>query len=168
MVSIYPHCVRTILEDWKELGASIAIEHHSELLARFSAQLPPSGASRPRVVYHDACYLGRYRNVYRQPREVVGRWGAVVDPRRSRERGFCCGAGGGLSFLGEEKGKRVNLERAQELVATGAAVVAAACPFCNTMLRDGLAAAAPAPPQLLDIAEIAAASLGADPSATVL
>jgi Fe-S oxidoreductase len=168
MVSICPHCVRTILEDWKEFGASIAIEHHSELLARYSAQLPSGCASRPRVVYHDACYLGRYRNVYDQPREVIGRWGDVVDPRRSRERGFCCGAGGGLSFLGEEKGKRVNLERAQELVATGAGVVAAACPFCSTMLRDGLAAAAPVPPQLLDIAEIAAATLGANASATVL
>jgi Fe-S oxidoreductase len=168
MVSICPHCVRTILEDWKEFGASIAIEHHSELLARFSAQLPRSGASRPRVAYHDACYLGRYRNVYDQPREVIGRWGAVVDPRRSRERGFCCGAGGGLSFLGEEKGKRVNLERAQELLATGAGVVAAACPFCNTMLRDGLAAASPAPPQLLDIAQIAALTLEAETSATVL
>jgi Fe-S oxidoreductase len=103
-------------------------------------------------VFHDACYLGRYRGVYDEPRDVIARYGQVVDPPRARERGFCCGGGGGLMFLGEETGKRVNLERAQELVATGASVVAAACPFCNSMLRDGLAAAT-------DVAQIAAAAI---------
>ncbi len=165
MVSICPHCVRTMLEDWKEFGASFEIEHHSELLARFASRLPLNiPETRPKIVYHDACYLGRYRGVYDEPRAVIGRWGAVIDPPRARERGFCCGSGGGLAFLGEEKGKRVNRERAEELVATGAGVVGAACPFCNTMLRDGLAAAASPPPQLLDIAQIAAAAIQAKPA----
>jgi Fe-S oxidoreductase len=168
MVSICPHCVRTIKEDWMEAGASMPIEHHSELLARHAARLPIDGAAGERVVYHDACYLGRYRGVYDEPRTVISRYANVVNPPRSRERGFCCGAGGGLVFLGEEKGRRVNLERAQELIATGAPIVGAACPFCNTMLRDGLAAATPNPPQLLDIAQIAAASLKARPAADVL
>jgi Fe-S oxidoreductase len=159
MVSICPHCVRTMKEDWKEFDAGMPIEHHSELLARFASRLPEGANSGGAVAYHDACYLGRYRNVYDQPREVIGRSARVLDPPRARERGFCCGAGGGLAFLGEEKGKRVNLERAEELIATGAQTVAAACPFCNTMLRDGLAAAAPEPPQLLDIVQIAAASI---------
>ncbi len=159
LVSICPHCVRTIGTDWREFGAEVPIEHHSELLARHAAGLPQRAAARDRVVYHDACYLGRYRGVYDQPRAVVQRWGALVEPERARERGFCCGAGGGLAFLGEEQGKRVNRERAEQLLATGAPVVAAACPFCNTMLRDGLASASSAPPQLLDIAQIAAASL---------
>src|SRR5260370_38906407 len=88
----------------------------------------------------------------------MARFGQVVDPPRARERGFCCGGGGGLMFLGEESGKRVNLERAQELVATGASVVAAACQFCNSMLRDGLAAATAHPPELLDVAQIPAAA----------
>jgi len=163
MVSICPHCVRTIGEDWRAAGGTVPIEHHSELLARLGAAPAPNGADGRTVVYHDACYLGRYRNVYDQPRVVIERYATVVEPARSRERGFCCGAGGGLVFLGEEKGKRVNRERAEQLLATGADVVAAACPFCNTMLRDGLATAAAEPPELLDIAQIAASGLPRTP-----
>ena len=159
MVSICPHCVRTIGTDWKEHGANVAIEHSTELLARFRDKLP-SGGDGQSVVFHDACYLGRYRGVYDEPRDIISRFGKVVDPPRSRERGFCCGGGGGLMFLGEETGKRVNLERAQELAATGANVVAAACPFCNSMLRDGLAANSATPPELLDVVQIAAAAIG--------
>ncbi len=159
MVSICPHCVRTIGVDWKEHGGSVAIEHHTELLARFRDKLPLDTAAQGSMVFHDACYLGRYRGVYDQPRDVIARFGSVIDPPRARERGFCCGGGGGLMFLGEESGKRVNRERAEELVATGARVVAAACPFCNSMLRDGLAAATADPPELLDVAQIAAAAI---------
>ncbi len=159
VVSICPHCVRTIGTDWKEFGASVQVEHHSELLARHAARFTQPAAGGGSVVYHDACYLGRYRGVYDEPRAIAAAMGDVIEPSRSRERGFCCGAGGGLVFLGEEKGKRVNRERAEQLLSTGASVVAAACPFCNTMLRDGLAAASPAPPELLDIAQIAAAAL---------
>jgi len=159
MVSICPHCVRTIGTDWKEHGANVAIEHHTELLARYRDKLPAGGDGRS-VVFHDACYLGRYRGIYDEPRDVISRFGKLVDPPRARERGFCCGGGGGLMFLGEETGKRVNLERAQELAATGANVVAAACPFCNSMLRDGLAANSATPPELLDVAQIAAAAIG--------
>ncbi|SPF46774.1 membrane-bound electron transfer flavoprotein:quinone oxidoreductase [Candidatus Sulfotelmatobacter kueseliae] len=158
LVSICPHCVRTIGTDWKEHGANVAIEHHTELLARYRDQLPAGGDGQS-VVFHDACYLGRYRGIYDQPRDVISRFGKVVDPPRARERGFCCGGGGGLMFLGEETGKRVNLERAQELAGTGAKVVAAACPFCNSMLRDGLAANSATPPELLDVVQIAAAAI---------
>jgi len=159
MVSICPHCVRTIGVDWKEHGGNVAIEHHTELLARFRDKLPLDTAAQGSMVFHDACYLGRYRGVYDQPRDVIARFGNVIDPPRARERGFCCGGGGGLMFLGEESGKRVNRERAEELVATGARVVAAACPFCNSMLRDGLAAATADPPELFDVAQIAAAAI---------
>ena len=157
IVSICPHCVRTISTDWQEYGVAPPVEHHSEFLARHAAQLP-AGDSGRKVVYHDPCYLGRYRGVYDQPRAVIARSETLVDPPRARERGFCCGAGGGLAFLGEEKGKRVSAERAEELVKTGADIVGAACPFCNTMLGDALASSASAP-QLLDIAQIAAASI---------
>jgi Fe-S oxidoreductase len=157
MVSICPHCVRTIGTDWREYGATFEIEHHSELLAR----LPrfPTAPPSERVVFHDPCYLGRYRNVYDQPRQAIARFADVVDPRRARQRSFCCGAGGGQMFLGEEKGRRINMERAEELVATGAQVIGTACPFCQSMFRDALGALAEAPPKLLDIAQIVAAGL---------
>ncbi len=168
MVSICPHCVRTMGVDWKEHGGVVPIEHHTELLARYRDKLPLDTTAQKSMVYHDACYLGRYRGVYDQPRDVLARFGQVVDPPRARERGFCCGGGGGLMFLGEETGKRVNLERAEELVATGASVVAAACPFCNSMLRDGLAAISDTAPELLDVAQIVAAAIAkASPQTTV-
>jgi len=110
-------------------------------------------------VFHDPCYLGRYRNVYEEPRRVVARYAEVADPPRARERSFCCGAGGGQMFLGEEKGKRVNVERAEELLGTGAPVIGTACPFCQSMFRDALGGLTERPPKLLDIAQIAAAAL---------
>jgi Fe-S oxidoreductase len=155
VLSTCPHCVRTLGEDYKEFGASIPIEHHSALLARLPAGKPDTR----RVVYHDPCYLGRYQGVYEEPRQVASQAGRLVEAPRHGDRSFCCGAGGGLAFLGEEQGTRVNHERARELAATGADIVAAACPFCNTMFRDGLSAASEKPPQLLDIAQIAAARL---------
>jgi Fe-S oxidoreductase len=161
MVSICPHCVRTIGTDWREAGATFEIEHHSELMARLGSRLPPA-APDGKVVYHDPCYLGRYRDVYEEPRSIVARYGEVVEPRRTRERSFCCGAGGGQMFLGEETGKRVNVERAEELAGTGAEVIGTACPFCQTMFRDALGVITQSPPKLLDIAQIAAAAIPAE------
>jgi len=158
IVSICPHCVRTIQEDWKEYGVPPEIEHHSEFLARFADKLPRQSKDES-IVFHDPCYLGRYRNVYEEPRTVAGLAGTVVEAPRNHERSFCCGAGGGLAFLGEETGERVSHNRAAELVATGAQTVGTACPFCNTMFRDALAAGGDAPPQLLDIAQLAARGL---------
>lgn len=161
LISICPHCVRTIGEDWRRLlGADFAIEHHSQVLARLGPKSPRQGGQEARVVYHDPCYLGRYQGVYEEPRQVAARAGTMVETPRSRERSFCCGAGGGLMFLGEEKGRRVNEERARQLVATGADTVAAACPFCQTMFQDALKTVGGVqPPRLLDIAEIAVRGL---------
>jgi Fe-S oxidoreductase len=160
VISICPHCVRTIGEDWKEFGTTVPIEHHSELLARVRDRLPASNGARETVVYHDPCFLGRYRNIYEEPRAVIGQFAHQIDPPRARAHSFCCGAGGGQMFLGEEKGKRINLERAEELAATGAATVGVACPFCQSMFRDALAAVSDKPPKLLDIAQIVAAAIG--------
>jgi Fe-S oxidoreductase len=158
IVSICPHCVRTIQEDWKAYGTPPEVEHHSEFLARYAGQLP-TAQSQEKIVFHDPCYLGRYRNVYDEPRTVAALAGELVEAPRNRERSFCCGAGGGLAFLGEESGERVSHVRAAELAATGATTVGAACPFCNTMFRDALAAQGEGAPQLLDIAQLAARGL---------
>ncbi len=163
IISICPHCVRTIQEDWKEYGTPPEIEHHSEFLARYADRLPQQ-QSREKIVFHDPCYLGRYRNVYDEPRAVVSLAGKLVEAPRHRERSFCCGAGGGLAFLGEETGERVSHNRAAELASTGASIVGAACPFCNTMFRDALAAQGAGAPQLLDIAQLAARTLPQDNS----
>jgi Fe-S oxidoreductase len=185
IVSICPHCVRTIQEDWKAYGVPPVIEHHSEFLARYADKLPAQTVGRStegaggfnplispnekegdltpeepqKVVFHDPCYLGRYRDVYDEPRTVAALAGELVEAPRNRERSFCCGAGGGLAFLGEESGERVGHNRAAELIATGAQTIATACPFCNTMFRDALAATSETAPQLLDIAQLAARSL---------
>jgi Fe-S oxidoreductase len=209
IVTICPHCVRTIQEDWKEYGTPPEVEHHSEFMARFadklktaaagnnesghdfsraedvlkddgalapaagtegyglqpvpSSQTKLAGALAPeapeKIVFHDPCYLGRYRNVYDEPRAIVAQSGQLVEAPRNHERSFCCGAGGGLAFLGEESGQRVSQNRIQELIATGATTIAAACPFCNTMLNDALAATGDAAPQLVDIAQLAARGL---------
>jgi Fe-S oxidoreductase len=175
IVAICPHCVRTISTDWREFGIAPEIEHHSEFMARHAARLPsPSTNNGQRttdnVVYHDPCYLGRYQSIYAEPRAIIAQQATLIEAPRNHERSFCCGAGGGLAFLGEEKSAggseekptRVSHVRARELADTGAQTVATACPFCNTMFRDALTAITPAdatPPQLLDIAQLTARSL---------
>jgi Fe-S oxidoreductase/nitrate reductase gamma subunit len=169
IVAICPHCVRTIATDWRDFGIAPSIEHHSEFMARHASQLPLPSTDNQQlttnnsVVYHDPCYLGRYQSIYAEPRAVIAQQATLVEAPRNHERSFCCGAGGGLAFLGEEKGDaRVSHVRARELAATGASTVATACPFCNTMFRDALTAITPdgtAPPQLLDIAQLTARNL---------
>jgi Fe-S oxidoreductase len=161
LLSICPHCVRTISTDWKEYGESFQIEHHTELLARYQAQLPAVSGAKEKVVFHDPCYLGRYRGTYDAPREVLSRSADLVEAGKNREKSFCCGAGGGMMFLGEEKGDRVNATRAKELVATGAATVGTGCPFCQSMFKDALKAVSADPPKLLDVVQITAANLAA-------
>ncbi len=160
LLSICPHCVRTISTDWREYGEAPPIEHHSELLARHAARLPelPGGS----IVFHDPCYLGRYRGSYDPPRTVARRYGRLKEPERTRERAFCCGAGGGLFFLGEEQGTRINKARTEQLINAGAETIAAACPFCHSMFRDALAGRDSAV-ELVDIAELAARALSDAP-----
>jgi Fe-S oxidoreductase len=159
LLSICPHCVRTMREDWREFGGAPPVEHHSEFLARHAGQWNSGAPSGGSVTFHDPCYLGRYQEIYDAPRRVAALAGALIEPERSRSRSFCCGAGGGLAFLGEESGQRVSANRAKELLGTGAGAIAAACPFCSTMLGDALKSEGGSAPRLWDIAEIAAAKL---------
>jgi Fe-S oxidoreductase len=164
IVTACPHCFNALKNDYPQFGGNYEVVHHTEFLTDLIriGKLRIDGRRRERVAFHDSCYIGRYNRIYDIPRHLVARSGAsLAKMRRSQSRGFCCGAGGGQMFLGEEKGKRVNVERAEELAATGAQVIGTACPFCQTMFRDALGAAAGPKPRLMDIAQLAAASLPA-------
>ena len=138
-----PHCFNTMLNEYPQLDGRFEVVHHSQLLEWLieTGKLDLSEARlEERVVYHDSCYLGRHNDVYLSPRKVIGSLGGieVVEAGRNGTKGMCCGAGGARMWMEETIGKKVNDERAEELIATGASRVATACPFCYIMLDDGV------------------------------
>ena len=165
IVTSCPHCFHQISNEFPQFGGMFDVVHHSEYLARLLAEgrvpLNTEDGQKLIVSYHDSCYLGRYNDVYEGPRETIRRALPVVsiaEPARTRDRGLCCGAGGGRMFMEERTGKRINVERTEELLATGADTLAVACPFCLTMISDGARALGSEAP-VLDIAEIVASRL---------
>ena len=138
-----PHCFNTLLNEYPQLGGNYEVVHHTQLLEFLvdSGQLDMSQARlEERVVYHDSCYLGRHNDVYLAPRKLIGSLGGVeiVEAGRNGTTGMCCGAGGARMWMEESTGKQVNVERSQELLATGATRIATACPFCYIMIDDGV------------------------------
>ncbi len=167
IVTACPHCFNILKNEYPELGGHYEVIHHSvflqQLLNEGRIRLKESGSFKgKKIVYHDSCYLGRGNGIYEAPRLVLEALDAeLVEMKRCRSKGLCCGAGGAQMFKEEEKGiTRINFERTREAVDTGAAIIASACPFCNTMLTDGVKHGEKEDQvKVMDIAELIAADL---------
>jgi Fe-S oxidoreductase len=155
-----PHCFNTIKNEYPDFGFKTEVIHHSELLSQLVEQkmIVPKQGTVESLTYHDSCYLGRHNKIYEEPRKALAsssKEGHVREMPRNKEKGFCCGAGGARMWMEETKGERVNVNRAQEAVESGAKTIATACPFCMTMMRDGVAAHKKEKEiEVLDIAEL--------------
>ena len=145
IVTACPHCFNTIKNEYPELGGNYEVIHHSQFLQQLmqdgKVTLEGGGSFKGRkITYHDSCYLGRANNVYEAPRAVLEALDAdLIEMKRCRTTGLCCGAGGAQMFKEPESGNRdINIERTEEALATGATTIAVACPFCMTMMSDGV------------------------------
>lgn len=164
IITLCPHCFNTFKNEYTAFDGHYEVVHHSEfieeLIAEGRIELRPE--AKGRITFHDPCYLGRYNDIYDAPRNLLTAVGyRPVEMERSREKSFCCGAGGGRYFMEDEPGQRVNHERARQAVETGADIVGTGCPYCQLMLEDGLAAHQPEGRQVTtkDIAEIVAENM---------
>ena len=167
IVTACPHCFNTLKNEYPVLGGTYEVIHHTTFLQSLidegKIKMKEGGIFKgKKITYHDSCYLGRSNNIYEAPRKVLEALDAeLVEMKRCRSNGLCCGAGGAQMFKEEEKGtSRVNIDRSKEAIATGANVIAAACPFCNTMMTDGVKLADKEETvQVLDVAELIAQSM---------
>jgi Fe-S oxidoreductase len=168
IVTACPHCFNTMKNEYAELGGNYEVIHHStflqQLIEEGKIKMKEGGSYQgKRITYHDSCYLGRANNVYEAPRSVLEALDAdLVEMKRCRTTGLCCGAGGAQMFKEPEKGKKdINVERTEEAIATGAETIAVACPFCMTMMSDGVKAKnKEATIKVKDLAELIAESQG--------
>ncbi|RMG58103.1 MAG: (Fe-S)-binding protein [Bacteroidetes bacterium] len=145
IITACPHCFNTLKNEYPALGGNYEVIHHSTFLQQLinEGKIKLAGGGNfkgKKITYHDSCYLGRANKIYEAPRQVLEAFDAdLVEMKRCRTKGLCCGAGGAQMFKDAEKGhKEINIERTEEALATGAHVIAAACPFCMTMLSDGV------------------------------
>ena len=163
VVANCPHCFNTLRNEYPDYGGTYEVVHHTELLARLlrEGRLTPGGRVDELMAYHDPCYLGRHNQVYDEPRDVLSHIPGVrtVELPRHRERGLCCGAGGARMWLEERIGRRINVERTDEAVATGIQTMGVACPYCLIMLDDGTKARG-TDLKVLDVAQVLEASMG--------
>ena len=144
IVTACPHCFNTLKNEYPELGGNYEVIHHATLIQDLINEgkivIKEGGSFKgKKITYHDSCYLGRSNNIYEAPRNVIKALDAeLVEMKKCKANGLCCGAGGAQMFKEEEKGNtRINWERTNQAVETKASIIAAACPFCNTMMTDG-------------------------------
>ncbi len=139
-----PHCFNTLKNEYRRFGGEYEVVHHTQMIDRLLDEgkiAPKDGRGNVKAAFHDSCYLGRYNDEYDAPRDALRKVGAeLTEMERNRSRGLCCGAGGGRMWMEETEGKRINVERTEEALATDPDVIVAACPFCMTMLSDGVKA----------------------------
>ncbi len=158
-----PHCFNVLKNEYPQLGGNYEVLHHTQLIEQLlqDKRIQLDEAFEELVTYHDACYLGRHNDEYDAPRTALENVPGLklVEMGRSKRQSFCCGAGGGRMWMEETLGTRINQNRVQEAVATGAKTIAANCPFCITMLRDGLAEVGVEGVEVKDVAETVAFSL---------
>jgi Fe-S oxidoreductase len=142
IVTACPHCFNTIKNEYKDFGGSYEVFHHSEFIAKLISEgkLKPTKGIEETVTFHDSCYLGRWNNIYGRPRDVIRAIPAtrMVEMKSSGDQSMCCGAGGGRMWMEETIGKRINVTRTEQALDTKAGIIAASCPFCMTMMSDGL------------------------------
>lgn len=151
-----PHCFTTIGRDYAQSGFELEMVHHTQLLNQLirEKKLLPIKMSHTAMTYHDPCYLGRHNEIYQPPREILKATGAqLTEMPRNKERSFCCGAGGGRMWMEEKIGTRINLNRVDEAIGTGAEELAVACPFCRVMTTDGMSARESSM-EVLDVAQV--------------
>ena len=163
IVAACPHCYNTLKNEYPAFGGKYEVVHHSQLIRELigSGKLELRQQVKARVAWHDSCYLGRYHDIYDAPRDVVRAvpGAELVELPRNKSRGVCCGAGGARFWMEETIGERINVHRSKEVVATGADCVGSACPFCLTMLKDGVADLGNEEIKALDLVEIVAKAL---------
>ncbi|MBE2217261.1 MAG: 4Fe-4S dicluster domain-containing protein [Ignavibacteria bacterium] len=139
-----PHCLQTIGNEYKEFGGNYEVVHHSEFIGELvnskKIEIDDTKKIDKKITYHDSCYLGRYNDIYEEPRDLIKQVnnGELEEMKRTKDRGLCCGAGGGRMWMEEKIGKKVNIERTEDALETNPDVISTACPFCMTMLTDGV------------------------------